>query len=85
MTNKIGSNSAFPNTHGAERFQGLTHRQYMAAQIAGHMAANNDFTAALADRFNEPDKALLAWGLSVWVLTDAILETEHAPTEQHEA
>ena len=85
MTNKIGSNSVFPNTHGAERFQGLTYRQYMAAQIAGHMAANNDFTAALAEHVNDPDKALRTWGLTVWLLTDAILETEDAPPEQHAA
>ncbi len=85
MTNKTGGDSAFPNTYDADRFRGLTYRQWMAGQIAGHMAANNDFTAALAEHVNDPNKALRAWGLSVWVLTDAILESEHAPPEKHEA
>ncbi len=44
MTNKLGGDSAFPNTYDADRFRGLTYRQWLAGQIAGHML-NDKFIA----------------------------------------
>ncbi len=76
---KLGEQPAYPTgkQQGYSPTFGLTYRQYLAAHIAGHMAANNDFTSALAEMVPRPDTALRAWGLSIWVLVDAVLEAEH--------
>jgi len=76
---------AFPNTYEPERFTGLTYRQWMAGQIAGHMAGNNIFHEELTARMTDSEETLRMFGLSIWVLTDAILDTENAPREQHKA
>ncbi len=84
MTNKRGGDSAFPNTYDADRFRGLTYRQYLAAQIAGHVVTRSGFLQALADRVDDENAVRLV-GKTVWMWTDAILEAETAPPEQHEA
>ena len=64
---------------------GLTYRQWMAGQIAGHMAGNNIFHEQLTARMTDNEETLRMFGLSIWVLTDAILDAEDAPPEKHEA
>ncbi len=70
MTNKLGGDSAFPNTYDADRFRGLTYRQYLAAQIAGKVARSTLVKHTEAEFFT-------AYGLTVWKLVDAVLEAEN--------
>lgn len=76
---KLGEQNAYPTgkQQGYSPTFGLTYRQHLAAEIAGHMAANNAFTSALGERTDDADKAIQWWGASVWIMVDAVLEAEH--------
>ena len=81
--NKKGEQQAFPYRGGGNIVvPGMTYRQYLAGQIAGHMAANDGFTAEIAEKVvqrtgkEDGEACLRMYGLAVWALTDAVLEAE---------
>ena len=80
---KLGGQYAYPTgkQEGYSAAFGLTYRQYLAAEIAGHLAACEAFTSTAANNVKERtgnyEECLKLYGRAVWMLADAVLETEH--------